>query len=99
MFSPTMELTLTAEERADLHAVVRAITSPAGLARRARCILLLADGESYSTVCATLRVRDRYISQWKRRYLAGGLLALTDAHAPAGRTIACPPPRSPRCST
>jgi hypothetical protein len=79
MFSPTVELTLTAEERADLHAIVRATSSPAGLARRARCILLLANGESYSTICTMLHVRDRFISHWKRRYLEGGLLALPGA--------------------
>ena len=79
MFSLAMELTLTAADRADLHAIVRATSSPAGLARRARCILLVADGRSYSTICTMLAVTDRFISRWKRRYTAGGILALADA--------------------
>jgi hypothetical protein len=76
MFSLAMELTLTDADRADLHAIVRATTSPAGLARRARCILLLAEGLSYSAICTRLRVTDRFIARWKGRFVEGGLLAL-----------------------
>jgi transposase len=79
MFSLAMELTLTAADRADLSALVRATSSPAGLVRRTRCILLLAEGKPYSTICALLSVTDAFISRWKRRYLDGGILALVDA--------------------
>lgn len=76
MFSFAMDLTLTPADGADLDAMVRATSAPAGLVRRARCILLLADGSSYSAVCRSLRVTDRFVSRWKRRFLAGGILAL-----------------------
>jgi transposase len=79
MFSLIMELTLTASDRGDLDAIVRATSSPSGLVRRARCILLLADGLSYSAICDRLIVTDRFISRWKRRFVAGGVLALVDA--------------------
>ena len=84
MFTTPMELTLTAAERADLERVVRATTTPAGIARRARCILLLADGQSYSAVCTALGVTDRFVARWKRRFVDGGVLALAD-DARAGR--------------
>lgn len=74
-----MELTLSAADRDDLERLVRATLTPAGLARRARCILLLAEGRSYSAVCRTLGVTDRFIARWKPRFQAGGVLALVDA--------------------
>jgi transposase len=79
MFTPTMALRLTATEREDVERLVRATSAPAGPARRARCILLLADGCSYAAVCAMLGVTDRFVAQWKRRYLEAGVLALVDA--------------------
>ena len=79
MFTAPMELTLTATDRDDLERVVRATTTPAGIARRARCVLLLADGHSYSAVCTALGVTDRFVARWKRRFAEGGVLALVDA--------------------
>jgi transposase len=84
MFSTPMELMLTATDREDLERLVRATTTPAGIARRARCVLLLADGFSYSAVCAALDVTDRFVARWKRRFGEGGVLALAD-EARAGR--------------
>ncbi len=78
MFSPAMELSLSAADRLDLERVVRATLTPAGIARRARCILALAAGDSYATICTTLGVTDRFIARWKRRYIEGGVLALAD---------------------
>jgi transposase len=79
MFSSLMQVQLSALDREDLTRVARATTTPAGIARRARCVLLLAEGASYATVCRALGVTDRFIARWKRRFLDGGLLALTDA--------------------
>jgi transposase len=79
MFPTTMELRLTADDRADLQRLLRATSTPAGVARRAHCVLLLADGASYAAVRTALGVADRFIAWWKRRYVAGGLLALVDA--------------------
>ena len=84
MFTSPIELTLTAADRGDLERVIRATSTPAGIARRARCVLLLADGHSYSAVCAALGVTDRFVARWKRRFAAGGVLALADG-ARAGR--------------
>jgi|SRR5215204_4554377 len=79
MFATAMRLALSDSERADLERLLRATTTPAGIARRARCILLLADGASYAAVCAALAVTDRFVAQWKQRYRDGGILALADA--------------------
>ena len=79
MFAPSMRLALSDSERADLERLLRATSTPAGIARRARCILLLADGASYAAICAALAVTDRFVAQWKQRYRDGGILALADA--------------------
>ena len=75
----SMRLALSATERADLERLLRATSTPAGIARRARCILLLADGASYAAICTALAVTDRFVAQWKQRYHDGGILALADA--------------------
>lgn len=55
--------------------MLRATTISAGLARRARVILALAEGQSYSEIASTLGVTDSYIARWKQRVVAGGLPA------------------------
>ena len=74
-----LELMLTDADREDLQRLVRATTAPAGIARRARCILLLDTGAPYSTVCDGLGVTDRFIARWKRRFVESGILGLADA--------------------
>lgn len=84
MFTPTTDLKLSAMERADLEHLVRSTSTAAGIVRRAHCVLLLADGQSYGTIGTALGVSDRFIARWKRRYVDGGVLALADAYR-AGR--------------
>ena len=78
MFSYTMELDLAPDDRRMLASMLRSTTLGAGLRRRARVILALADGETYAAICAAHGVTDKYIAQWKRRVLEGGVLALGD---------------------
>ena len=78
MFPATMDLRLSDAERALLRGMLRATTLAAGLARRARVILALAEGESYAQIAARYSVTDTFISRWKRRVVEGGLPALGD---------------------
>jgi transposase len=73
-----MELKLSSADRGVLMGMLRATTIAAGLARRARVVLALADGESYATIAATYGVTDTYIARWKKRVVDGGLPALGD---------------------
>jgi len=84
MFTSTTPLVLSPTERLDLEHLVRSTSAAAGIVQRARCVLLLADGASYATICRALTVTDRFIARWKQRYVAGGVLGLADAHR-AGR--------------
>ena len=78
MFTATMDLKLTPDERRVLLGMLRATTIAAGLARRARVVLALANGESYAAIAARLGVTAAYIARWKKRVVEGGLPALGD---------------------
>jgi len=73
-----MDLILSKDDRRVLTSMLRATTLGAGLVRRARVVLALADGQSYAAICAAQGVTDKYIAQWKRRVVDGGILALGD---------------------
>lgn len=78
MFTATMDLELSADDQRVLRSMLRSTTLGAGLVRRARVILALADGATYAAICAAHGVTDKYVAQWKRRVQAGGVLALGD---------------------
>jgi len=69
---------LTAEERQTLLAWQRATTIPAGLARRGRILLLLADGVPLSHIANTVGISRRFVYVWAKRFLQDGLEGLVD---------------------
>jgi transposase len=79
MFTPTIALRLTPVERTELEAMTRATRIPAGLARRARLILSLAEGTPYETITAQLGFAPSGISRWKRRFQHARVMGLRDA--------------------
>ena len=74
------ELRLTRSERAELSDRVRSRTLPAEDVRRARLILLLAQGKSYLTIRPLLGCNPNYISRWKGRFEAERLAGLYSRH-------------------
>jgi transposase len=72
--------TVNGSEREELSARTRSRTLPSEDVRRARLILMLADGDSYTTIQLALRCNRSYISQWKQRFESGGLSALYSRH-------------------
>jgi len=69
---------LTAMERQTLLMWQRATTISAGLARRGRIILLLADGVTISEIAATVGMSRRHIYKWIQRFVQEGLEGLHD---------------------
>src|SRR6202140_4233751 len=85
------ELRLASRERKELRDRVRSRTLPAEDVRRARLILLLAQGKSYLTIRQRLGCNPNYISRWKGRFEAerlGGLYARHSGRAVEKRTPA-----------
>src|SRR5262249_41500712 len=67
---------LTAAERQTLLMWQRSTTMPAGLVRRGRMILLMADGVPISHIAATIGISRRFVYKWVQRFLQEGLEGL-----------------------
>jgi transposase len=83
---PEGEFRLTSSERTELRDRLRSRTLPAEDVRRARLILLLAQGQSYLAIRQVLSCNPNYISRWKGRFAAERLAGLYSHHA--GRAVA-----------
>ena len=73
---------LDAAARAALERVTRRTTEAAGLVRRARIVLLVADGLPLDQVARAVGVRPNVVRTWADRYRVGGLAALPDRPRP-----------------
>ena len=76
MSNPPLEL--TASEQKEIAFRARSRKLPAGVVRRARLILMLAEGKSYQAIQRELSCDATYIARWKKRFLEdriGGLYA------------------------
>jgi transposase len=71
---------LTSEQRIELGAVMRKRHGSAALARRARCVLLWADGERRVDVRAKLACNDAFVTRWTTAYDTQGLAGLVSLH-------------------
>jgi hypothetical protein len=74
----SLTIRLTPAERLTLLAWQRSTTVPAGLARRGRIILLLADGMTITDAAATVGLSRRHTYKWVQRFLQEGLEGLEE---------------------
>src|SRR4030095_7242034 len=77
---PSTSLVLTTDQRSDLEARVRSGRGRADAARRARVILLLAEGCSYAAIATMTGCSSRTIALWKQRFTKDGLAGLAARH-------------------
>ena len=75
---------LTATKRSELEALQRRTTISAGLARRARMVLLRAEGCSLVDVARRVEVAPRVVSKWIKRYRQKGLPGRPPVFSPRG---------------
>lgn len=78
MARPATPIVLTQQEREELNQLCRAGSTPQQLARRARVVLLAADGEETLKIAEKLKMAGDVVSRWRRRYSVGRLAALQD---------------------
>jgi Homeodomain-like domain len=74
----SLTIRLTPEERLTLLRWQRATHIPAGLARRARLLLLLADGMTITAAAATVGLSRRHTYKWAHRFVQRGVAGLAD---------------------
>jgi hypothetical protein len=78
-------------ERRTLLTWQRATTSPAGLVRRARIILLLAAGVPITDIAAMVGISRRFVYKWVQRFVQEGLAGLHDKPGRGRRRWLLPP--------
>jgi hypothetical protein len=86
-----IDISLTAEERAELERIIRSQTAPVRDAGRARIILALADNLNIGRVAADLHLTRDCVRKWAKRFERRRIAGLVDAPR-SGR----PPRFSPR---
>jgi transposase-like protein len=77
---------LAPPERRELQRRARGRSLSVESVRRAKVMLMLAGGSSYSEICARLGCTDRYISLWKERFQQERLGGL-DSRLPWSRVL------------
>src|SRR5947209_4462857 len=87
----SLMIRLTPAERLTLLTWQRATTVPAGLARRARLLVLLADGMTITAAAATVGLSRRHTYKWIQRFVQEGLEGLADKLGPGRRIEPLPP--------
>lgn len=71
-------LVISAEERTELERRVRAHTTPQRAVKRARIVLLAADGVSGHQIAQRVGISEEYVAQWRRRFSQDRLKGLED---------------------
>jgi transposase len=79
-------LAITDAERAELQRRVRAHTTPQRAAKRARIVLLAADGVPNRQIAPVVGMNEHTVAQWRRRFEAERLAGLQDRKRP-GRPL------------
>jgi transposase len=73
-------MVVSKEQNLELNRIAQSRSLPAGYVFRARLILMLAEGASYSSIKQRLGTTAPTISRWKQRFLAAGVDGLDTAH-------------------
>lgn len=73
-------MNLTTDEREQLEALVRKRSASAALTRRARCVLLWADGERRVDIRTKLACNDAFVTRWSTAFEQQGLAGLVSIH-------------------
>ena len=84
MGRPTTPILLDDDTRARLQAMARSRTLAASLSRRARVVLLAADGLYNTDIAEKVGLSGSMVGYWRKRFLAQGLEGLQDEPKPGG---------------
>lgn len=85
---PMKPLELSDGAREELESLVRSRSLPAGLVRRAKTVLLCADGLDNGTVATEVGTSRQTVGLWRERFRAQGLMGLYEERRPGKpRTI------------
>jgi putative transposase len=86
---PKTPLVLSLQEREQLQSLVSSRSMPHGLVRRARIVLLAAQGHPYRAIAEKVGVSTVTVCKWRARYLTGGMQGLHDELRPGRPRSIC----------
>jgi len=81
---PVPPVELTHQVRGELQGWSRSRTLPAGIVRRARIVLMAADGLNNKTIAGKVGLSGAMVGMWRKRFLSQGLVGLYDEPRPGG---------------
>lgn len=76
---PTQRPELSDTQRAELDRIAQARKTPQAEAKRARTVLLSAEGYTDKEISQRVGLSNASVGKWRRRYIAEGISGLTDA--------------------
>ena len=82
------------DPRATLRGGLRKPQPPVGLAKRARAMVLLADGHAFAATARQGELRERHVRKWALRFATHGIDGLSDKKRPGCRPV-FPPSSGP----
>ena len=86
----TDSVLLRNDQRLELSRIAQSRSLPAGYVFRARLILMLAEGASFSTIKERLGTTAPTISRWKQRFVASGIDGLDTSHPGQSASVLTP---------
>lgn len=86
---PKLIIELDEPTKLELQSLVRSQKTPVGLARRARAILLLAEGVPFLHTAHTVGLAERHVRKWAKRFKAQGVSGLHDLPRPGRKPVFC----------
>lgn len=78
------------QTRATLVGWFRRQKTPVGLAKRARAMVLLADGHSSAATARQVELRERHVRKWALHFVAYGIDGLYDKKPPGRQPVFSP---------
>jgi transposase len=82
MARPKLPLTLSASQRREVDRLLDAPATPQKLVRRARIVLLAAEGQDNRRIAEQLDTSTPTVGLWRQRFIDGGLAGLQEAPRP-----------------
>jgi hexokinase len=85
-----LKIEMDAKTRQTLLSWLRRQKTPTGLAKRARAMLLLADGQTYSHTSKQVGLGEGHLRKWAKRFTIQGISGLYDSRRPGRPPVFSP---------
>jgi len=81
---PVQPINLSEDVKNQLHSMARSRSLPHGIVRRAKIIIMAADGLNNKTIAQKIDLSAAVVGMWRKRFIQQGLMGLYDELKPGG---------------